>query len=198
MALHDLVAKSEGISVAELLGGRKLERIPVAIEIAGGSPDDMANECLKYMKQNVRAFKPKIGAYPKDDIERLRAIRDAIGPGISMRADANRGYTVDEAIELCRLAEQHGVGLELLEQPVEASRSAGTGKSSRRGRHSDRSRRELLQLPRCRSGGSSGRRGRAEYQDCQDRRVAQRHEDRRDRPRRGPDVRTGHSVRHWG
>jgi L-alanine-DL-glutamate epimerase-like enolase superfamily enzyme len=30
------------------------------------------------------------------------------------------GYTVDEAIELCRLAEQHDVGLELLEQPVEA------------------------------------------------------------------------------
>jgi L-alanine-DL-glutamate epimerase-like enolase superfamily enzyme len=38
MALHDLVAKARGISVAELLGGRKRERIPVAIEIAGGSP----------------------------------------------------------------------------------------------------------------------------------------------------------------
>ena len=128
MALHDLVAKVKGISVAELLGGRKRERIPVAIEIAGGSPEDMANECLKYMKQNVRAFKPKIGAYPKDDIERLRAIRDAIGPDISMRADANRGYTVDEAIELCRLAEQHDVGLELLEQPVDAYDLPGLAK----------------------------------------------------------------------
>ena len=119
MALHDLVAKARGISVAELLGGRKRERIPVAIEIAGGCPEDMAKECVKYMQQNVRAFKPKIGAYPKDDIERLRAIRAAVGPAVSMRADANRGYSVEEAIELCRLAEKHDVGLELLEQPVE-------------------------------------------------------------------------------
>lgn len=120
MALHDLVARSKGIGVADLLGGRKRERIGVAIEIAGGSPDDMANECVKYMQQNVRAFKPKIGSFPKDDVERLRAIRDAVGPDVSMRADANRGYSVAEAIELCELAEKHGVGLELLEQPVDA------------------------------------------------------------------------------
>jgi L-alanine-DL-glutamate epimerase-like enolase superfamily enzyme len=120
LALHDLVAKARGQSVSELLGGGQRTRIPVAIEIAGGSPDDMAAECLKYMKQNVRAFKPKIGSDPAADADRLRAIREAVGPGISMRADANRGYSPEEAIELCRLAEKHEVGLELLEQPVEA------------------------------------------------------------------------------
>lgn len=119
-ALHDLVARARGIGVCELLGGRKLERIPVAVEIAGGSPDDMAGECLKYMKQNVRAFKPKIGGIPKDDAERLRVIRQAVGPGVSLRADANRGYSLEEAIELCRLAEKYDVGLELLEQPLDA------------------------------------------------------------------------------
>lgn len=120
MALHDLVAKSRGISVCELLGGRKRDRIPVAVEIAGGSAQDMANECRKYVKQNVKAFKPKIGAYPKDDVQRLRAIREAIGPDASMRADANRGYSPQEAIELCELAKKYDVGLELLEQPCRA------------------------------------------------------------------------------
>jgi L-alanine-DL-glutamate epimerase-like enolase superfamily enzyme len=120
LALHDLVAKAKGISLAELLGGKKRDRIPVAIEIAGGSPEDMANECLKYMKMNVRAFKPKIGSIPAKDAERLRAIRQAVGKDVSLRADANRGYTPDEAIELCRLAEKYEVGLELLEQPCEA------------------------------------------------------------------------------
>lgn len=120
LALHDLVAKARGISVAELLGGKKRDRIPVAIEIAGGSPEDMANECLKYLRMNVRAFKPKIGGFPAADAERLRAIRQAVGPNFSLRADANRGYTPDEAIELCRLAEKFEVGLELLEQPCEA------------------------------------------------------------------------------
>lgn len=120
MALHDLVGKARGISVCELLGGRKRERIPVAIEIAGGSPEDMANECAKYMQMNVRAFKPKIGGIPADDAQRLLAIRKAVGPDVSIRADANRGYSVDEAIELCRLAEEYRVGLELLEQPLVA------------------------------------------------------------------------------
>ncbi len=120
LALHDLVAKARGVSVGDLLGGSKRARIPVAIEIAGGSPEDMANECLKYMKMNVRAFKPKIGSIPEKDAERLRAIREAVGPDVSLRADANRGYSPEEAIELCRLAEKHDVGLELLEQPVEA------------------------------------------------------------------------------
>ncbi|MEM7532602.1 MAG: enolase C-terminal domain-like protein [Chloroflexota bacterium] len=119
LALHDLVAKAQDQSVCEFLGGRKRNRISVAIEIAGGSPEDMANECLKYMAKGVRAFKPKIGGIPKKDAERLRVIRAAVGPEVSLRADANRGYSVDEAIELCRLAETYEVGLELLEQPVD-------------------------------------------------------------------------------
>lgn len=120
LALHDLVGKARGVPVSELLGGARRSRIPVAIEIAGGSPEDMANECLKYMKMNVKAFKPKIGSIPERDAERLLAIREAVGPAVSLRADANRGYTAQEAIRLCELAESYKVNLELLEQPCEA------------------------------------------------------------------------------
>lgn len=119
-ALHDLVARSRDISVCDLLGGRRRERIPVALEIRGGSPDDMADACVKFLAQNVRAFKPKIGGVPEEDVQRLRVIRQAVGPDVSLRADANRGYTPDEAIAFCRLAQHHDVGLELLEQPVDA------------------------------------------------------------------------------
>lgn len=119
-ALHDLVARWRGMSIGELLGGRHRQRVAVAIEIPGGSPDDMAQACLRYMAQNVRAFKPKIGGVPAEDVQRLRAIREAVGPDVSLRADANRGYTPDEAIEFCELARRYDVGLELLEQPVEA------------------------------------------------------------------------------
>jgi L-alanine-DL-glutamate epimerase-like enolase superfamily enzyme len=78
----------------------------------------MAAACAKFMKQGVRAFKPKIGGYPEIDAERLRVIRETVGPDVSIRADANQGYTVNEAIRLCRLLEKYGVDLELLEQPV--------------------------------------------------------------------------------
>ena len=66
------------------------------------------------------AFKPKIGHSPERDVARLRAIREAVGPDVSLRANANQGYSVKEAIRLCRLAEQHDVALDLLEQPVAA------------------------------------------------------------------------------
>jgi L-alanine-DL-glutamate epimerase-like enolase superfamily enzyme len=78
----------------------------------------MAAECRRFMEQGVRAFKPKIGGEPAKDADRLRAIRDAVGPTVSVRADANQGYSPKEAILLCRLAERYEVGLELLEQPV--------------------------------------------------------------------------------
>jgi muconate cycloisomerase len=80
----------------------------------------MAAACLTYVAKGVRAFKPKIGGCPDEDADRLRAIREAVGPAVSIRADANQGYSPKEAIRLCRLAERHDVGLELLEQPVPA------------------------------------------------------------------------------
>ena len=80
----------------------------------------MARECLAFIEKGVRAFKPKIGADPDKDADRLRAIREAVGPEVSFRTDANQGYNPKEAIRLCRLAERAGVGLELLEQPVPA------------------------------------------------------------------------------
>jgi L-alanine-DL-glutamate epimerase-like enolase superfamily enzyme len=120
MALHDLIGRALGVPVGALIGGLHKARVAVAIEIAGGPPDAMARECLAFMEKGVRAFKPKIGADPDKDADRLRAIREAVGPQVSLRADANQGYNPKEAIRLCRLAERAGVGLELLEQPVPA------------------------------------------------------------------------------
>lgn len=120
LALHDLVGKALGTPVSTLLGGRHRNRIPVALEIAGGEPEEMAAECVRFMSLGVRAFKPKIGGDPVKDADRLRVIREAVGPDVSLRADANQGYTPKEAIILCQLAERYGVNLELLEQPVAA------------------------------------------------------------------------------
>ena len=120
MALHDLLGKAFGTSVGVLIGGARRTRVEVAIEIAAGPPDAMAAACLELMERGVRAFKPKIGRGAERDVARLRAIREAVGPGVALRADANQGYSPKEAIRLCRLAEKHDVGLELLEQPVAA------------------------------------------------------------------------------
>ena len=118
LAIHDVLGKVVGLPVHKLLGGRCRDRVLVALEIGGGPPAEMAKKCAGFVKQGVRAFKPKLGAIPEMDAERLKAIREAVGKDVVIRADANQGYTPKEAIRLCRLAERYDVGLELLEQPV--------------------------------------------------------------------------------
>jgi L-alanine-DL-glutamate epimerase-like enolase superfamily enzyme len=120
LALHDLAGRALGVSVSTLLGGTERSRVPVAVEIAGGPAEQMAQECLRLMAQGVRAFKAKIGGDPIRDAHALKVMRDAVGPEISLRADANQGYTPKEAVTLCTMAEKLRVGLELLEQPVPA------------------------------------------------------------------------------
>ena len=118
LALHDLIGRASGLPVYDLLGGCCRDRIAVALEIGGGPPDEMARLCAEYVEQGIKAFKPKIGGYPDEDAQRLKAIREAVGPDVTIRADANQGYTPKEAIRLCEQAERYNVGLELLEQPV--------------------------------------------------------------------------------
>lgn len=125
LALHDLIGRASGLPVSALLGGTRRTRVQVAIEIAGGPAEQMAAECVRLMASGVRAFKAKIGGDPMRDAQALRVIRDAVGPDVSLRADANQGYTAKEGVTLCRQAEKLGVGLELLEQPVPRGDLAG-------------------------------------------------------------------------
>ena len=71
------------------------------MEVAAGTADGMARQCTEWVEQGVRGFKAKVGAIPEDDVERLAAIRAAVGPEIMLRADANQGYTPKEAIRVC-------------------------------------------------------------------------------------------------
>lgn len=118
LALHDLVGKALSVPAGTLLGGMFQQRVAVCVEIAGGTPEGMAGYAKECVDNHIFSFKAKIGGIPEKDVERLVAMREAVGPEVSLRADANQGYSVKEAIRLCRLAEDSGVGLELLEQPV--------------------------------------------------------------------------------
>lgn len=118
MALHDLIGRALGTSVSNLIGGRHTDRVGVSIEIAGGSPQAMADECVRLVELGVREFKAKIGWDPDEDADRMRAIRAAVGPDVRLRADVNQGYTPKEAIRFCRLVERDDLRIGLLEQPV--------------------------------------------------------------------------------
>ncbi len=118
LALHDLVAKVLGVPVYTLLGGCQRTKLLAGIEVPRGTPEQMAQHSYEYFQEGVRAIKAKIGSDPWRDVECLQAIRDKLGPDISLRADANCAYTYNEAKIFCKLTEASGTGLELLEQPL--------------------------------------------------------------------------------
>jgi L-alanine-DL-glutamate epimerase-like enolase superfamily enzyme len=118
LALHDLVGKALGIPVHTLLGGCRREKVLASIEVPRGTPEDMAEHSDEYYQQGIRGIKAKIGSDPVRDALCIKAIRERLGGAVSIRADANCAYTLPEAKLFCRLVESHGVGLELLEQPL--------------------------------------------------------------------------------
>jgi muconate cycloisomerase len=116
MACIDLLARRVGIPVHQLLGGAVVDRVRFNAWIGILPPDEAAAEARKWFDRGFRSAKIKVGGGIHADQDRVRAVREAVGPDMALRADANAGYSVDDAIALGRLLEP--LDMQLLEQPV--------------------------------------------------------------------------------
>lgn len=113
IALWDLMGKILGTSVHRLLGGYT-NRIPAYI--AGGYYEEgkglreLAGEMEENLALNARAVKMKIGGVPiPEDVERVRVVRETVGPDIKVMVDANNAYTAYEAIDMARRIEKYDI-----------------------------------------------------------------------------------------
>jgi L-Ala-D/L-Glu epimerase len=121
VALHDVNARRQGIPLARLLGGRAGEqRVQTDVTVSAGEPDALAETARARVGEGFGTLKLKVGTDARTDVARLRRVREAVGPDVVLRADANQGWTADQAIEVIRSLEDAGVGLEFIEQPVAA------------------------------------------------------------------------------
>ena len=118
MALHDLVARSRGEPVYQLLGGKVHDGIPVAWTLAAGdTAKDIAEaeEMLARRRHNI--FKLKIGANdPAVDFAHVAAICKAVGDRASIRLDVNQAW--DELTASRWIPRLADAGVDLIEQPV--------------------------------------------------------------------------------
>jgi L-alanine-DL-glutamate epimerase-like enolase superfamily enzyme len=119
MALLDLAAKRAEISLAQFLGGRHREVIPVLKMLGMGTPDFMADRAARLVAQGYRHLKIKLGAGPAKDLERFRAVRQAVGQGVSFTADFNGAYDAPTAIKVIDQLTPGAVTM--VEQPVAAA-----------------------------------------------------------------------------
>ena len=118
-ACWDLAARAAGVPLFRLLGG---DRTRVPAYASEGlwvdySIDALVAEAERFIARGHRAMKMRLGRSAwREDVERARRLRDAIGPDVALLADANQGW--DEATAIRAGRELESVGLYWLEEPL--------------------------------------------------------------------------------
>lgn len=119
-ALWDALGKSANLPLWRLLGGAR-QHVPAyhsgGLWLTRDLPALVA-EAESFAAQGFRAMKMRLGLGLRQDLERVAAVRKAIGPDIKLMADANQGMTENDAIRLGRGLEEFN--LTWFEEPLPA------------------------------------------------------------------------------
>ncbi|MCL4545855.1 MAG: o-succinylbenzoate synthase [Chloroflexi bacterium] len=117
-AVLDTLAQERGHPLAALLTPFSHRRVTVNAVASDAATEDAVQEARVAVDAGFRTLKLKVGVAvdQEAEVERVKAVRSAIGCGARLRLDANGAWTPAEAIAVLReLAEQR---IELVEQPV--------------------------------------------------------------------------------
>ncbi len=127
IAVWDIIGKALGLPVYKVLGAYSEK---IRVYAAGGYYEEgkglkeLAKEMEEYVSEGFRAVKMKVGGEPmKVDEQRVKAVREAVGPDVDILIDANNKWTAYEAIHFGRMVEKHDIYW--FEEPVEPDDFAG-------------------------------------------------------------------------
>jgi L-Ala-D/L-Glu epimerase / N-acetyl-D-glutamate racemase len=118
VACHDLQARAAGLPLYKLLGTHGAESLPRTYVLSLGGRHEAVAEAKAWVGRGYRTLKMKVGGGVAADVERVAAVRDAVGGDVRIRVDANAGYTLREARQLLRALTP--LGIEMAEQPIAA------------------------------------------------------------------------------
>lgn len=129
LAVHDLQAKALDMPLYTLLGGLIRDEIPIIRILALKDPAQMSEIAAKHVEQGYSYLKIKLSGEPIKDIDRVKAIRNAVGHAIHLTVDANQTYSPKAAIDTLKRMQEYNI--ELCEQPVRADDLEGLASVTR-------------------------------------------------------------------
>jgi L-alanine-DL-glutamate epimerase-like enolase superfamily enzyme len=129
-AVLDAYCRERGLPLAELFGGPPT---PVETDLTVGicDPGEARRRTTRAADEGFDHLKVKVGTDVAADVERVVAVAEA-APDATLTVDANQGWTPKETARFVAAAEQRGVDLALVEQPVPADDVAGLARTRER------------------------------------------------------------------
>jgi len=122
MAAHDLLCRSQGVSLSSFLGGQGRSKIKLTFLVSASSPEEAGEQVRSALEEGYSGFKVKIGKGVERDLEILARCRDVIGNRF-LWADANQAYGYADALRLAK--EGARLDLQILEQPLISTDRSG-------------------------------------------------------------------------
>ncbi|MDO4286078.1 MAG: dipeptide epimerase [Eubacteriales bacterium] len=139
IAVYDLAAREAGVPLYRYLAPRsdpqqerrqfgipgsqsagERREIFTDLTISVNPVPQMVEDAKIAVKRGFTEIKIKVGKEGEKDLERIRAIREAVGETVGIRVDANQGWTPQAAVKILTRAEKMGLQLSFVEQPVKA------------------------------------------------------------------------------
>jgi len=116
-ALYDLAGKEFGIPIHDLVGGCIRDRFPVMWPLGANEPEETAADAVDAVGEGYQTLMIKGGTDSVEtEIQRVKAVREEVGPDIHLIVDANCGWTPTSAIRIMRGLEE--LNIAFVEQPL--------------------------------------------------------------------------------
>jgi len=119
IALHDLYAKQQGKTLSAYLGlGKEALSIQTDATVSLATVEEMSVQAVGLVEHGFSILKVKLGGRDGIDVKRICQVRQAVGPNVTIRVDANQAWIPSEALRYIEQMETYDI--EFIEQPVPA------------------------------------------------------------------------------
>ncbi|HYG49426.1 MAG TPA: dipeptide epimerase [Flavobacteriales bacterium] len=116
MALYDIASQHAGVPLYKFLGGENNKVLVTDYTVSFDAAAKMADEAVNIVQNGFQIIKVKLGGEGDSDVERMRAIREAVGMEIPIRIDANQGWTSETTLGILEKLKKYTI--QHCEEPI--------------------------------------------------------------------------------